>query len=110
MKKSVGDLSGGNQQKVVIAKWMFTNPDIIIFDEPTRGIDVGSKVAVYNLMNSFVLAGKAVVVISSDMPELMGICNRLITIKDGRITSELQAELAANNAFNEDEIMKGMIL
>ena len=110
VKKPVKDLSGGNQQKVVIAKWMFTDPNIIIFDEPTRGIDVGSKVAVYNLINSFVLEGKAVVVISSDMPELMGICNRIITVKDGRITSELKSELYANGEYSEDDIMKGMIL
>lgn len=110
VKKPVGDLSGGNQQKVVIAKWMFMDPEVIIFDEPTRGIDVGSKVAVYNLINRFVLEGKAVIVISSDMPELMGICSRIITVKGGRITSELKACEYENGEYREDDIMKGMIL
>lgn len=110
VKKPVKDLSGGNQQKVVIAKWMFTNPRLIIFDEPTRGIDVGSKVAVYNLINQFILEGKAVIVISSDMPELMGICNRIITVKGGRVTSELKAGDYADGKIGEDDIMRGMIL
>ena len=110
VKKTVGDLSGGNQQKVVIAKWMFVDPQIIIFDEPTRGIDVGAKVAVYNLINRFVLEGKAVVVVSSDMLELMGICNRILTVKDGHITGEFSASEYKNGAFSEDDIMKGMIL
>lgn len=110
VEKPVKELSGGNQQKVVIAKWMFTDPNIIIFDEPTRGIDVGSKVAVYNLINQFVLSGKAVIVISSDTPELIGICNRIITVKDGCITSELKADDYENGKINEDDIMRGMIL
>ena len=110
IKKPVRDLSGGNQQKVVIAKWMFVDPQIIIFDEPTRGIDVGSKVAVYNLINRFVLEGKAVVVISSEMLELMGICNRILTIKDGRVTGEFKAEEYKDGVFIEDDIMKGMVL
>ena len=83
-----GSLSGGNQQKVVIAKWLFADSDIIIFDEPTRSIDVGAKTEVYNLINEFILEGKAVIVISSELPELLGICSRIITIADGKITGE----------------------
>jgi ribose transport system ATP-binding protein len=108
VRNSVKSLSGGNQQKVVIAKWMFADKDIIIFDEPTRGIDVGSKVAVYNLINSFVLEGKAVVIISSDMPELIGLCDRILTVKGGRITDEFS--LVEHGSYDEDKIMKGMIL
>ncbi len=88
-----GSLSGGNQQKVVIAKWLFADSDIIIFDEPTRGIDVGAKTEVYNLINEFILAGKGVIVISSELPELLGVCNRIITIADGEITGEFSNEV-----------------
>ncbi len=109
-KKPAGDLSGGNQQKVVIAKWMYADPQIIIFDEPTRGIDVGSKVAVYKLMNEFVLQGKGVVVISSDLLELMGICDRILTVKDGTMTGEFSASEYESGKYDGDDIMKGMIL
>ena len=68
----VGKLSGGNQQKVVLSKWMFTDPDVLILDEPTRGIDVGAKYEIYTIINRLVAAGKAVVVISSELPELLG--------------------------------------
>jgi ribose transport system ATP-binding protein len=84
----VSSLSGGNQQKVVIAKWLFADSKIIILDEPTRGIDVGAKIEVYNLINKFVLNGKAVIVISSELPELLGICTRIITISEGKISGE----------------------
>lgn len=102
----VSSLSGGNQQKVVIAKWMFADANIVIFDEPTRGIDVGAKTEVYNLINEFVLQNKAVVVISSEMPELMGICDRILTIKGGKITGEFLAE----DTYNQDELLKAMMV
>jgi putative multiple sugar transport system ATP-binding protein len=85
----VGKLSGGNQQKVVLSKWLFTDPEVLILDEPTRGIDVGAKYEIYTIINRLVAAGKAVVVISSELPELLGICDRIYTLSAGRITGEL---------------------
>ena len=90
----VGNLSGGNQQKVVIAKWLLTEPDVIILDEPTRGIDVGAKRDIYLLIGEFVKQGKAVIVISSEIPEIMGLADRVIVMAAGRVTGELpRAEL-----------------
>lgn len=83
------NLSGGNQQKVVLAKWLERNADILIFDEPTRGIDVGSKFEIYQLINSLAAAGKAILVISSELPEVLGICDRLLVMREGRIAGEL---------------------
>ena len=85
----VGKLSGGNQQKVVLSKWLFTEPDVLILDEPTRGIDVGAKYEIYTLINRMVAAGKAVIVISSELPELLGICDRIYTLAYGRMTGEV---------------------
>jgi putative multiple sugar transport system ATP-binding protein len=85
----VGKLSGGNQQKVVLSKWLFADPEVLILDEPTRGIDVGAKYEIYVIINRLVAAGKAVVVISSELPELLGICDRIYTLSAGRITGEV---------------------
>jgi putative multiple sugar transport system ATP-binding protein len=86
---TVGKLSGGNQQKVVLAKWLLTDPDVLILDEPTRGIDVGAKFEIYTIINRLVAEGKAVIVISSELPELLGMCDRIYTLSAGRITGEL---------------------
>ena len=83
-------LSGGNQQKVVLAKWLAVNSDILIFDEPTRGVDVGAKAEIYRLLNALVAEGKGVIMISSELPEIMGMCDRILVMHDGRITGELQ--------------------
>ena len=85
----VGSLSGGNQQKVVLAKWMLTQPDVLILDEPTRGIDVGAKYEIYCVINELAKAGKAVIVISSEMPEIIGTCDRVYVINGGEIVGEL---------------------
>ncbi|MBC9956511.1 multiple monosaccharide ABC transporter ATP-binding protein [Yimella sp. cx-51] len=85
----VGKLSGGNQQKVVLAKWMFTDPKVLILDEPTRGIDVGAKYEIYGHINALADAGKGVLVISSELPELLGICDRIYALSQGRITGEV---------------------
>ena len=85
----VGSLSGGNQQKVVLAKWMLTQPDVLILDEPTRGIDVGAKYEIYCVINELAAAGKAVIVISSEMPEIIGTCDRVYVINEGEIAGEL---------------------
>ena len=84
-----GKLSGGNQQKVVLSKWMYSDPEVLILDEPTRGIDIGAKYEIYTIINSLVAAGKAVIVISSELPELLGICDRIYALAEGRITGEL---------------------
>jgi putative multiple sugar transport system ATP-binding protein len=88
----VGALSGGNQQKVVVAKWMLTQPDVLIMDEPTRGIDVGAKYEIYCVINDLAKAGKAVIVISSEMPEIIGTCDRVYVINEGEIAGELSKE------------------
>ncbi|MGP9845106.1 multiple monosaccharide ABC transporter ATP-binding protein [Brachybacterium sp. 107] len=85
----VATLSGGNQQKVVLAKWLFPEPDVLILDEPTRGIDVGAKFEIYRLIQDLADQGKAVIVISSELPEVLGICDRIYTICEGRITGEV---------------------
>ena len=98
----VGTLSGGNQQKVVIGKWLNTEADIYILDEPTRGIDVGAKVEVYNLINELVANGKAVILISSELPEILGMCDRTIVMRTGRITGNIEKN---SPHFNENDIM-----
>lgn len=89
VEMGVNTLSGGNQQKVVLAKWMFTDPELLILDEPTRGIDVGAKFEIYTLIQALADAGKAVIVISSELPELLGITDRIYTIFEGEVTGEV---------------------
>ena len=91
----MGNLSGGNQQKVLLAKWMFTDPDVLILDEPTRGIDVGAKYEIYCIINDLVAAGKSVVMISSELPEVLGMSDRIYVMNEGRIAGELSAEEAS---------------
>ncbi|MCI1674740.1 MAG: sugar ABC transporter ATP-binding protein [Ancrocorticia sp.] len=91
----VGNLSGGNQQKVVLAKWVFSNPDVLILDEPTRGIDVGAKYDIYEIIDRMADEGKAVIVISSELPELIGICDRIYTMSQGQITACIPAKEAS---------------
>ncbi|MFY1682112.1 multiple monosaccharide ABC transporter ATP-binding protein [Micromonospora sp. WMMD730] len=97
----VGKLSGGNQQKVVLSKWLFTNPDVLILDEPTRGIDVGAKFEIYTIVNRLVADGKAVILISSELPELLGMCDRIYTLAAGRITGQVPvAEATQENLMD----------
>jgi len=84
-----GQLSGGNQQKVVLSKWIYSNPDVLILDEPTRGIDVGAKYEIYTIINRLASEGKAIIVISSELPELLGICDRIYALSEGRITGQM---------------------
>jgi putative multiple sugar transport system ATP-binding protein len=92
--EGVSKLSGGNQQKVVLAKWMFTDPDLLILDEPTRGIDVGAKFEIYGIIQQLAAEGKGVIVISSELPELLGISDRIYTIFEGAITNDLPVSQA----------------
>jgi putative multiple sugar transport system ATP-binding protein len=84
-----GKLSGGNQQKVVLSKWIFSDPDVLILDEPTRGIDVGAKYEIYTVINDLAAQGKAIIFISSELPEILGMCDRIYTIAEGRLTGEV---------------------
>ena len=89
VNEGVAKLSGGNQQKVVLAKWMFTDPDLLILDEPTRGIDVGAKFEIYGIIQRLADQGKGVIVISSELPELLGLSDRIYTLFEGSVTGEL---------------------
>lgn len=102
---AVNTLSGGNQQKVVLAKWMFTNPDVLILDEPTRGIDVGAKYEIYKLIHELAAKGTAVILVSSELPELLGIVDRIYTIFEGRITGELSV-----NEATQESLMRKMTI
>ncbi|HEY5811867.1 MAG TPA: ATP-binding cassette domain-containing protein, partial [Terrimicrobiaceae bacterium] len=102
--QTTGNLSGGNQQKVVLSKWLFANPEVLILDEPTRGIDVGAKYEIYTIINQLADSDKAVIVISSEMPELLGICDRIYVMNEGRLVGEMLAKDAS-----QDKIMRAII-
>ncbi len=85
-------MAGGNQQKVLLAKWMFADPDILILDEPTRGIDVGAKYEIYCIINQLVAEGKSVIMISSELPEILGMCDRIYVMNEGRMVGELNGK------------------
>jgi putative multiple sugar transport system ATP-binding protein len=100
-----GNLSGGNQQKVVISKWLFSDPRILILDEPTRGIDVGAKYEIYTIINYLAAEGLACILISSEMPEILGMCDRIYVMSEGRLTGELDAKTAS-----QEEIMRRAVV
>ena len=104
VEQLVGNLSGGNQQKVLLAKWMFAEPDVLILDEPTRGIDVGAKYEIYCIINDLAKEGKSVIMISSELPEVIGMSDRIYIMNASRIVGEMRAEEAT-----QENIM-GMIL
>lgn len=89
------NLSGGNQQKVVLSKWLFANPDVLILDEPTRGIDVGAKYEIYTIINQLASEGKSIILISSELPEILGVCDRIYVMRDGKIVGEMPAKEAS---------------
>lgn len=99
LNQETGKLSGGNQQKVALAKWLHRNNTIILIDEPTRGIDVGAKVEIYNLITELTAKGLAILVISSETSELMGICDRIIVMRDGRIEGTLTKRNSQKKIF-----------
>ncbi|MBP3633997.1 MAG: sugar ABC transporter ATP-binding protein [Oscillospiraceae bacterium] len=99
VEQNVGNLSGGNQQKVLLAKWMFADPDILILDEPTRGIDVGAKYEIYCIINDLVAQGKSVIMISSELPEVLGMSDRIYVMNEGCIVGEFQQEDASQEAI-----------
>ena len=107
VEQNVGNLSGGNMQKVLLAKWMFAEPEILILDEPTRGIDVGAKYEIYCIMNQLVAEGKSVIMISSEMPEILGMCDRIYIMNEGKMVGELSASEASQEAIMSHIIKAG---
>jgi len=101
ISQKVENLSGGNQQKIVIAKWLDCNSDILIFDEPTRGIDVGAKSEIYKLLNNLVEEGKSIIMISSELPEILRMSHRIVVMCEGKVTGELDGKEAS-----QENIMK----
>ena len=99
--QKITELSGGNQQKVIISKWMAAQPEIIIFDEPTRGIDVGAKSEIYKIMRKLCDEGKVVIMVSSELPEILSVSDSVAVVKEGRISKVLN-----NNNLTEEEIMQ----
>ena len=104
VEQNVGNLSGGNQQKVLLAKWMFADPEILILDEPTRGIDVGAKYEIYCIINDLVAAGKSVIMISSELPEVLGMSDRIYVMNEGKFVGEL-----ASAEANQEVIMQSIL-
>ena len=102
--QETGTLSGGNQQKVVLSKWLMTGPKVLILDEPTRGIDVGAKYEIYTIINELAESGRGVVVISSEMAELLGICDRIFVMNDGAFVGEFAAADAT-----QEKIMRAIM-
>ena len=104
VKQITNNLSGGNQQKVVLSKWLFANPDVLILDEPTRGIDVGAKYEIYTIVNRLAAEGKAIIIISSELPEVLGVADRIYVMAAGRIAAEMPAAEAS-----QESIMKAIM-
>ena len=100
-KTYIGDLSGGNQQKVIIGRWLLTKPDVLLMDEPTRGIDVGAKAEIYQLIINLAAEGKGIIMVSSEMPELLGICDRIMVMSGGRLAGILDIKDA-----DQEKIMR----
>ncbi len=110
LEQKAKNLSGGNQQKVILGKWLACDSDIIIFDEPTRGIDVGAKQEIYLLMNQLVREGKSIILVSSELPEIIGMSDRVLVMYEGTITaeldkSELSQELILSKASSEGDVI-----
>ncbi len=96
------NLSGGNQQKVLVGRWLMTNPEILFLDEPTRGIDVGTKAEIHRLITELAGQGKSIVMVSSELPEILGMSDRIIVLNEGRLTGILEN----NNELTQEEVMK----
>lgn len=96
VNRAVKFLSGGNQQKVVISKWLHTKPDLLLLDEPTRGIDIGAKREIYMIVDQLLARGVAVIMVSSELPEILGLCDRVIVLKEGQQVMELGQEDGLN--------------
>ena len=107
MEQLVGNLSGGNQQKVLLAKWMFAEPDVLILDEPTRGIDVGAKYEIYCIINDLAAAGKSVIMISSELPEVLAMSDRIYIMNAAKIVGEMRASEATQESIMAEILKSG---
>ena len=103
LRQPIGELSGGNQQKAILARWLLTDPAVLILDEPTRGIDVGVKAEFYDMIGALAEDGKAILLISSELPELLALCDRILVMSEGRLT----AEIARAEATQESDHARG---
>ena len=110
LRQRVRNLSGGNQQKVVIGKWLTADTQVLFFDEPTRGIDVGAKSEIYRLLNELAAQGKAIIMISSELPEILRMSHRIVVMCEGRITGELSAAEATQERIMHFATMRGGIV
>ena len=107
MKEHISNLSGGNQQKVIVARWLANDPDVLIMDEPTRGIDVGAKYEIYCIINDLVAAGKSVIMISSELPEVLGMSDRIYIMNEGRFVGEVSGEEATSELIMSKIVKSG---
>jgi putative multiple sugar transport system ATP-binding protein len=111
IRQQAVNLSGGNQQKVVLSKWLFAGPEILILDEPTRGIDVGAKYEIYTIINRLASEGKGIILISSELPEILGVCDRIYIMREGKFVGEMPAsqasqEIVMKYIMTEQEVVK----
>src|SRR4030081_2923070 len=110
LQQKVKNLSGGNQQKVVVGKWLTADSKVLIFDEPTRGIDVGAESEIYKLLNSLAQQGKSIIMISSDLPEILRMSHRILVMCEGRLTGELKAGEATQEAIMQYATQRGSVV
>ena len=106
MEQKIMNLSGGNQQKVLVARWLLLDPDILIVDEPTRGIDVGAKAEIHSITTKLAGEGKAIIMISSELPEVSGMADRMIVMYEGHMMGILNRNRESDTPFDSDEVMK----
>ena len=109
VRQQIKNLSGGNQQKVLISRWLLTLPDILMIDEPTRGIDVGAKSEIHRLMSMLAQAGKAIIMVSSELPEVLGMSDRILVMHEGRVTGELSREEADQESIMQLATGRGSV-
>ena len=99
VRQPIGELSGGNQQKAILARWLLTNPGVLILDEPTRGIDIGVKAEFYDMIGELAASGRAILLISSELPELLALCDRVLVMSEGRLTADIPRAAATQEAI-----------
>ena len=107
LRQPIGELSGGNQQKAILARWLLTDPSILILDEPTRGIDIGVKAEFYDQIGALAAGGRAILLISSELPELLALCDRVLVMSEGRLTANLPRGEATQEAIMRAAVPRG---
>ena len=109
LRQPIVELSGGNQQKTILARWLLTEPEILILDEPTRGIDIGVKAEFYDMIGDLAAMGRAIILISSELPELLSLCDRILVMSEGRFTAELPRESATQENIMQAAVPKSIL-